>query len=500
MLKTKPFWLVVFLTAFMLQLWMLSCEKPEPKIVYEPTWESLKQHKLATWFDDAKFGIFIHWGVYSVPAFASEWYPHHMYIEGSEIYNYHVETYGHPSEFGYKDFIPMFKAENWDPDAWAELFHKAGAKYVVPTAEHHDGFAMWASDLTEWDAMDMGPKRDLIAELEGPVRSRGMKYAPSYHRAHSWYYYTCKDDYDTCDPKYKGLYSTPHEDGPATEEWLIDWKNRWEEIRDRFKPDFLWFDFGWGQTEFHPYAKQLIADYYNIAQEWGKEVAVVNKTIRRPPMIPKDVGDFIELDHMRMDSVSTRKWECPTYMGGGSWAYNKAAKPEDYKKAEELVEMLIDVVSKNGNLLLDVGPKADGTIPDIQKDRLLKIGAWMDVNSKAIYSTRPWTTFGEGPANIEEGAKYGDELEYTSEDIRFTTKGSTLYAIVMDWPEESVLIKSLKNVSDDKIKSVMLLGSDAPLEWQQTANGLTVSMPDQKPCEYAYTLKIDFQGEIPEAS
>ncbi|HKJ66586.1 MAG TPA: alpha-L-fucosidase, partial [bacterium] len=245
------------------------CDGPEVKQRYEPTWESLKQHQVPDWFDDAKFGIFIHWGVYSVPAYESEWYPRHMYREGSDIFQYHVENYGHPSEFGYKDFIPEFTAENWDPEEWADVFHQAGARYVVPTAEHHDGFAMWDSDLTEWDAMDKGPHRDIIGELEQAVRDRGMKYAPSYHRAHNWYYYTCADNYDTCDPQFSGLYSTPHPDQehPA-EEWLRDWKARWEEIRDRYRPDFLWFDFGWGETAFHPYAKQIIADYYNLAREW----------------------------------------------------------------------------------------------------------------------------------------------------------------------------------------------------------------------------------------
>lgn len=458
---------------------LLSCDHQPGAIHYEPTWESLRQHQVAKWFEDAKFGIFIHWGVYSVPAYGSEWYPHYMYLKDSDIYNYHVQHYGDPSEFGYKDFISMFKAEHWDPEAWADLFLRAGARYVVPTAEHHDGFAMWDSKLTKWDAMDMGPHRDIIGELEQAVRKRGMKYAPSYHRANNWYYYTCEDGFDTCNPDFFGLYSTPHPEGaPPTEDWLKDWKARWEELRDKYKPDFMWFDFGWGRTAFHPYAKEVIADYYNIAEQWGKDVAVVNKTIRRPPMIPEDVGDFIELDHLRMDSISTRKWESPTYIGGGSWAYNKAAGPEEYRSTDELVDMLVDVVSKNGNLLLDVGPKADGTIIDIERDRLLGIGRWLDVNGEAIYGTRYWKTYGEG-------------------NIRYTRKGDrVLYAIALEWPEQPVTLSAMKSWTPADIQSVELLGADDAPDWSLTGQGLTITPPDQPVGQYAYTFKITLNNPV----
>jgi len=452
---------------------LFSCGQQLGAVHYEPTWASLRQHQVAKWFDDAKFGIFIHWGVYSVPAYGSEWYPHYMYLKDSDIYKYHVQQYGDPSEFGYKDFIPMFTAEHWDPEAWADLFQRAGARYVVPTAEHHDGFAMWDSKLTKWDAMDMGPHRDVIGELEQAVRKRGLKYAPSYHRANNWYYYTCEDGFDTCDPDFFGLYSTPHPaEAPPPDDWLKDWKARWEELRDNYKPDFMWFDFGWGRTAFHPYDKQVIADYYNIAQQWGKEVAVVNKTIRRPPMIPEDVGDFIELDHLRMDSISTRKWESPTYIGGGSWAYNKAAGPDEYHSTDELVDMLVDVVSKNGNLLLDVGPKADGTIIDIERDRLLGIGRWLDVNGEAIYGTRYWKTYGEG-------------------NIRYTRKGDrVLYAIALEWPDGPVTLTAMKSWKSADIQSVKLLGANSTPDWSLSGQGLTITPPEQPVGQYAYTFKI----------
>lgn len=197
-----------------------STDRQEEPARYEATWESLKLHPLPKWFDDAKFGIFIHWGVYSVPAYATEWYPRQMYTEGHDVYIHHLEEYGAAWEYGYKDFIPQFTAENWEPEVWARLFKQAGARYVVPVAEHHDGFAMWDSDLTEWDAMDKGPKRDIIGELELAIRNQGMKYAPSYHRAFNWRYYEPSYELerkcDTEDPQFAGpakIYPEPHEKG-----------------------------------------------------------------------------------------------------------------------------------------------------------------------------------------------------------------------------------------------------------------------------------------------
>jgi len=360
---------------------------------YKPTWESLEQHQTPVWFDDAKFGIFIHWGVYSVPAWAprgeyAEWYPRRMYIKGNPSYEYHKKTYGDPSEFGYTNFIPMFKAEKWDPDRWAKIFKKAGARYVVPVAEHHDGFAMWDSDLTEWDAMDKGPKRDIIGELGEAVRNRDMKYAPSYHRARNWKWYepTYGQNYETEDPQYAGidgLYPEPHEPGVTQSKAFLDnWKKRWEEYRDKYKPDMLWFDDAWGCTSwskdsaFLDRAKQIMADYYNKAQEWGKEVAINNKAWeeRSDGLFPTEVGDYIGDDYRTPDTISPRKWSNPRGVGH-SYGYNRNEPPENYDSVNELVDLLVDIVSKNGNLLLNIGPKADGTIPDIQK-----IAYWELVN------------------------------------------------------------------------------------------------------------------------
>ncbi len=466
---------------FMLAVILLTagCQKKTQK-QYEPTWESLKTHELPEWFDDAKLGIFIHWGIYSVPAYKNEWYPRFMYTEGHDIYKHHTETYGPPWEFGYKDFLPDFTAENWDPERWGRLFREAGARYVVPVAEHHDGFAMWDSELTEWDAMDKGPQRDIIGELGKAVRKQGMKYAPSYHRAQNWKYYEpsyrLEKDCDTENPKYagvEGIYPEPHEPGaPQSKAFLDNWEARWKEIQRKYKPDFAWFDFGWGDTLFHPYMKRMMADYFNTAREWGKEVAFNNKTIRNEPMAPPEVGDFIELDHLSMDSINTRKWQCPTYMGGGSWAYNHVATAEDYKTANQLIDEFVDIVSKNGNLLLNVGPKADGTIPRIMKNRLKSIGQWLEVNGEAIFDTDYWKTYGE-------------------DSIRYTRKGDqTVYAISMKWPEKEVVLNAFSDYEESQIQSVSMLGMEDPVEWRIQEQGLIIVPPEEKPCEHAYSFKI----------
>ena len=472
----------ILLIMMAVTLLAIGCQEKAQK-QYEPTWESLKTHELPEWFDDAKLGIFIHWGVYSVPAYKNEWYPRFMYTEGHDIYQHHTETYGPPWEFGYKDFLPDFTAENWDPDRWAKLFKEAGARYVVPVAEHHDGFAMWDSELTEWDAMDKGPQRDIIGELGKAVRKLDMKYAPSYHRAQNWKYYepsyNLEKNCDTENPKFAGvdgIYPEPHEPGaPQSKAFLDNWEARWKEIQRKYKPDFAWFDFGWGDTLFHPYMKRMMADYFNTAREWGKEVAFNNKTIRNEPMAPPEVGDFIELDHLSMDSINTRKWQCPTYMGGGSWAYNRVATPEDYKTANQLIDEFVDIVSKNGNLLLNVGPKADGTIPQIMKDRLKTIGQWLEVNGEAIFDTDYWKTYGE-------------------DSIRYTRKGDqTVYAISMNWPEEDIVLNAFKDYDESQIQSVSMLGLDEPVEWSFQEEGLIINPPGEKPCEYAYAFKIQIK-------
>ncbi len=480
-------WMVSFLIVFVVvSLFFLIACGPVKK--YEATWESLKTHPAPEWFDDAKFGIFIHWGVYSVPGWApvgrnAEWYPHNMYKKGTPTYEYHRKHYDDQKTFGYKDFVPLFKAEKWNPEAWAALFEEAGARYIVPVAEHHDGFAMWDSELTRWDAMDMGPKRDIIGELGEAVRKRGMKYAPSYHRARHWYYYDYLEEFDLSDSAYAGLYLKPHGSTPRpgphpdadkpSKEFLDDWKKRWEEYRDKYKPDFLWFDGMWGlDSAYLEYDKQIMADYYNKALEWGKDVGVNNKggTFRRNGLVPSVVGDWIEGDYMSQDRILDIKWQNPLPVGR-SYGFNRNEKQEDYSTTDELIDEFVDIVSKNGNLLLNIGPRADGTIQKIQQERLRGIGKWLETNGEAIYGTRPWKVYGEGT-------------------IRFTKKENVVFAILLEWQEDPITISSLKSGELSVIRSVRMLGSGAKIDFTHDADGLRVQLPREKPCNHAWVFEI----------
>ncbi len=461
---------------------------------YEPTWESLKNYSVPKWYKDAKLGIFIHWGVYAVPAFDNEWYPRFMYRDeisrkGPNYYQYHSEKYGHPSKFGYKDFIPMFKAEKWDPAAWVELFKAAGAKYIVPVAEHHDGFAMYASDYTEWNATKKGPGRDTVAELAQAVRAQGLKFGVSSHRAFNWRYYTYADDFDTTNEAYSGLYSPPHpEDEPASEAFIEDWFGRTKELIDKFQPDVLWFDFGWHFDEFAPYRPQVTAYYYNRAVEWGKEV-VLNYKDKFP-----DGTAVLDIERGKLDDIRDVYWQTDTSVSYKSWSY---IENDEFKTVTTLVHDLVDIVSKNGNLLLNIGPKADGTIPEEPTNLLLGLGDWLKINGEAIYSTQPWHTYGEGETGVAAGhMTERQNRAFTAEDIRFTTQGNALYASCLGWPGEEATIKSLNaqsTVRADQISEISMLGSPGTLSWSQDESGLKIRTPSEKPCEHAYVFKISLK-------
>jgi alpha-L-fucosidase len=481
-------------------------EEKETGIVYEKyeaNWESLKRYKCPEWFKDAKFGIYTHWGPYSVPSWENEWYPRLMYIKddngGERFYEHHKEYWGDHSEFGYKDFIPMFKAEKFNAEEWAELFEKSGAQFAGPVAEHHDGFAMWDSDLTEWDANDKGPGRDIVGELAIAVRKRGMKFVTSFHHGFHWKYYEPSYDLentDTRDPQFAGvdkLYPPIHKkDEPESEEFLKFWLAKVKEVIDKYHPDYLWFDFGWRQPGFEPYKKEFLAYYYNQAASWGKEVVVTYKNEH----LPEGVA-ILDLERGKLDTLSKRNWITDTSVDLKSWSYITEPK---YKSINTLVDNLVDRVSKNGNLLLNIGPKPDGTIPEEQKAILLGIGEWLDVNGEAIYGTRPWKIYGEGSTRMVTGHMTEREnvgMSYTSEDIRFTTKNDNLYAVCLDFPENGkVTVKSLAKGSDyldGKVKKVEVLGTDEKIQWKQTDEGLIIEMPSEKPCDFAFVLKFSIK-------
>jgi alpha-L-fucosidase len=456
---------------------------------YHASWESLQTYKVPRWYLDAKFGIFIHWGVFSVSAY-DDWYARNMYLQDSPVFKHHVETYGPQSEFGYKDFIPMFRAEKFNADQWAELFKKAGAKYVVPVAEHHDGFPMYDCSFTEWNAVKMGPKRDIVGELAAAIRRQGMHFGASSHRAEHWWFYDggMKFDSDVRDPRYAGLY------GPAQPEksqldkaFLDDWLARTAEIVDKYQPEIVWFDWWIEQPAFKPYLQKFAAYYYNRAAQWKRGVVINYKNEAYP-----ERAAVLDLERGQLTSIRPLVWQTDTSVSKNSWFYKK---DPDYKSVGSLVGDLVDIVSKNGVLLLNIGPKADGTIPPQEENILLEIGQWLAVNGEAIYGTRPWKVFGEGPTAVVGGSfKDTARRPFTGEDIRFTARGETLYAIALAWPENGRLtVKSLaagSPLTKREIKKVELLGSKAKLNWTRNADGLTIQLPTQKPCQYAFAFKI----------
>ena len=454
----KPFYLsaitFVLIALFSLQPFNQSAMAQ----IWSSNWDSIMKHETPEWFRDAKFGIFIHWGVYSVPAWApvgmyAEWYPNYMYQEGHAVYDYHRETYG--ENFEYKDFIPLWKAENWDPDEWADLFKRAGAKYVIPVAEHHDGFPLWDSKLTDWNAAKMGPQRDLIAELGEAVRERGMKYGPSYHGLLN--YYT---------PEYSG----PHPEF-INENYIEFMHAKIREIIDLFEPDLLWLDGDWIEPLEVFRTREMIAYYYNQAEEWGKEVAVND----RWGQVRGIFGDFFtqEYEYDVIDQLIDHKWENTRGMGQ-SFGYNRNESIDDYMTVTELLRLLVDNVSKNANLLLNVGPKADGTIPEIQKNLLLGMGEWLDINGEAIYGTRPWFT-------AEAQTAAGDE-------IRFTWKDGTLYLMLMDRVDTREIC--IPRILPDDDAEISILATGEVLNWTLQEHNLIITLPGELPGEHVYVLAI----------
>jgi len=488
---------------------------------YRANWESLKKIPVPQWFDDAKLGIFSHWGPYSVAGFRakygySEHFAQFLYRRPQEHKKFMMETFGGmPPNFGYKDLIPFFKAEKFDADEWAELLKKAGAQYVIPVGEHHDGFAMWDSELTQWDAKEKGPKRDVIGELEKAVRAQDMQFGVSYHRERHFGFFgnpkhaakvkphAVIEQEIAAMPECSDLY------GPfgLTNKFIEDYIARWKEIERKYQPDFMWIDDipvfyndkGPQVEKFRDALKQMIADYLNQAQSWGKPVYLNNKGKRAN--WPDGVG-CRSADNMAMNSVGP-KWENPATLGH-SYAYCREEDEQDqYKSVTTLVHLLCDVVSKNGTLLLNIGPKADGTISENQKKRLLGIGQWLEVNGEAIYSTRPWVTFGEGLTDISKSNGHlgnKDFSTYAAENIRFTRSkdNKIIYAIFMNWPSQGkkVIVRSFAKDAAGamlKIKNVSLLGYSKSIQWSRSNRGLLLKMPAVSANPHANVFKIELQ-------
>ena len=470
--------------------------------LYNGSWESLQKMPVPDWFDDGKIGIFIHWGPYSVMGYRkggrgySEHVPKMIYREPEHYYPYLKEHFGaNPPEFGYKDIIPKFKAEKWNPDEWAKLFKEVGARYVILTAEHHDGWANWDSDLTPWNAVDMGPKRDIVGDLGKAVRKQGLKYAPSYHRerhssffAENLYVVNATPLPDIAEeirrvPEAASLY------GPFgfSKEYVDDYVARWKEIQDKYQPDMLWMDdfpiytrdgnnVRKGQAK--PIIKYLddqvrgmITDFMNQGNINDQAVYVNNKGLNRN--WPDGVGCF-EKDNLKLEVIGPKWQSCTTF--GTSFGYLEG---DEYKSVESIIHEMVEVISRNGNFLINIGPKSDGTIAPEQVERLKAMGNWLKVNGDAIYGSRYWKV------NQQE-----------NEQLSFTTNGKKLYAIKCTKPVEAFVIEATKGWNAKQIQSVRLLGSDAKVDWKISDKGLRIVPPtDLGDSKFAWSFEIITQEE-----
>lgn len=457
---------------------------------FDADWRSLEAYRVPAWYPDAKFGVFIHWGPYCVPAFGNEWYPRNMYDAASSVHRHHIEAWGHPCTFGYKDFIAEFKAERFHPSEWADLFRRAGARYVVPVAEHHDGFAMYDDGFGKWNAVEMGPRRDVVGELAQAAREEGLVFGLSSHRAEHWWFFHEGTKYpsDVQAGKYADLYGPARpRDSQPDQAFLDEWLGRTCELVDKYEPAIVWFDWWIEQPAFEPALRRFAAYYYNRAAEWEHGAAINYKNRAFP------AGSAVyDIERGQTADIHPLFWQTDTSVSRNSWGY---ITHHEYKTSGSLVGDLVDIVSKNGALLLNIGPRPEGTIPEPEEEMLLDIGRWLEINGEAIYETRPWKTCGEGPTAVAAGQHQEKKnVPFTAGDIRFTRKGDTIYAILLGWPEDRDLrIASLAQgavTAPSAIAGVSMLGSKAKIEWKQDGEALRARLPARRPCDHAWTLKI----------
>ncbi len=505
---------------------------------FQPDWESLKQYRTPDWFRDAKFGMWAHWSAQCVPE-AGDWYARNMYIQGSKQYQHHLDHYGHPSQTGFMDIDHLWKAERWQPEALIDLYVKAGAKYFMALAVHHDNFDCWASSHHAWNSTRVGPMKDIVGAWAKIVRDRGLRFAVSNHSSHAWHWFQTAYGYDAVGPlanvRYdayrlhkedgKGkwwegldpqeLYTGPNmvipdglntikeqndwhnahdrkwieEPPPDNPEFVRTWFLRCQELMDRYQPDLVYFD----DTEL-PLGQaglDIAAHYYNsnLKRNGKLECVLTTKNLK-----PEHLGATVfDIERGRANKILDLPWQTDTCIG--NWHYDRALfEQHRYKTPRTVVQMLVDIVSKNGNLMLNIPVRGDGTIDEDEQKFISDFTSWMSVNSEAIYGTRPFQVFGEGPPDVASAAAFNEKnaRPYDARDIRFVVKGNTLYATALGWPEDGkLLIKTLAEGNYSKpVHQIELLGAKGPLQFTRDQNGLSISLPPEKPNDYAYTFKI----------
>jgi alpha-L-fucosidase len=492
-------WLAALLTALAANS-LTAADKPEPGVgdgPFQPLWESLKQYRCPDWFRDAKLGIWAVWGPEAVPM-QGDWYARQMYEEGSPQYKYHVAHYGHPSKFGYKDIIPLWKAERWDPERLMALYKKAGAKYFCVIAQHHDNFDCWNSRFHKWNSVNMGPKRDIVGEWKKAADKYSLRFGVTEHLGASfnWFSVTKRADkagpmagvpYDGADPRFADLYHAGNKDAQGwldnvPETWKQEWYNRIRDLVDSYRPDLLYSDSGF---PFDETGRRLVAHFYNqnLRDHHGKLQAVY--TCKQDPQ-----GMWVQdLERGIMGDIRGEPWQTDTCVG--DWYYDvRLFEQHRYKSATLVLQMLADIVSKNGNLLLNLPPRPDGTLDDDELKILDELARWMPVNGEAIFGTRPWKVFGEGPSRVNSGGFNEGKLRYTARDIRFTASGRSLYALALGWPEDGRFVVRSLATSAGKVRKVSLLGHRGKLAWEQTDAGLIVTLPEERPCDHVFALRI----------
>jgi alpha-L-fucosidase len=472
------------------------------------TRESLQTYLVPNWFRDAKFGIWSHWGPQSAVEYG-DWYARNMYMQGSPQYLYHCETYGHPSKVGYKDLVNDWKAAKWDPEHLMDLYKKAGAKYFFSMGVHHDNFDLWNSKYQRWNAAKMGPKKDVVGLWQKAARKQGLKFGVSEHLwiSYKWFAVSHGADktgpmagvsYDGVDPKYADLYhdagcaqfvdSLKWGDEGIPESWRKHYLDRMTDLIDRYEPDLLYTD---GHLPFEEYGLKMVAHLYNVNAQLngGTTQAVYTSKLASDCA----VGTCV-LDHERgvSDGIAPNPWQTDTCIGG--WHYKRGVK---YKTAKKVIDLLTDIVSKNGNLLLNFPLPNSGELDFEEMEVLEGITAWMQINSEGIYSTRPWKIYGEGPSTkvkiVTGNFNEDKQSDLTATDVRFTANGSTLYAFVMGWPEKEAVVEALGLTSAQqpgKILKVELLGHKGALDWKQEDGALKVRMPAEKLSDIGITLKV----------